>query len=449
MLSILFAISWPGAGGAFREYPGRHELWSLVESVALTSLLYWWIGSIKRREAAERAAKVVTFPGPRAGTVVRCGLLLALSATAFAQVEAPTTPTPPTAAPEEKAEEPGKRFELHGSVDTSFVYNFNEPADHANFFPGVGTSAKRHDEITVNLAQADFVLRPEPVGFKLSLGFGNAPDVVHAAEVTGAATSRDVWRNVLQASVQWQTQVGRGLLFEAGIYPSHIGMEALAPKDNWNYTRSWLGELSPYYQAGLKIAYPFREHFGAQLHLLNGWQMTGDVNSAKSVGAQLAYSAGGFALSLNGIVGPELPDNDHDVRALVDVVTTYKIIPSLSLGLSADLAREGRPEGRHVSWGGVGLYARFAPPDSRTALAVRGEYYDDEDGAISGTPQTLKELTVTLEHRPVAALLLRLEGRYDSSSAFVFTGTERDTDGTALRTEKSQFLLILGAVASF
>jgi hypothetical protein len=133
----------------------------------------------------------------------------------------------------------------------------------------------------------------------------------------------------------------------------------------------------------------------------------------------------------------------------VDVVTVWKVVPSLSLGLSADLAREGRPDGNHVSWGGIGLYTRFAPPDSRTALVLRAEYYDDQDGAISGTPQTLKELTLTLEHRPVAPLLLRLEGRYDRSTASVFTGAESAPDGTALRTEKCQFLLLFGAVAGF
>lgn len=241
--------------------------------------------------------------------------ILVSTPTARAQEQSPgastedadsTAPAPSTAS----------RLEFHGSVDALFAYNFNRPADHANFFPGVGTSGKRHDELTINLAQADFVLRPEPVGLKLSLGFGNAPEVLHASEIRHPATSPDVWRNVLQASVQWQTKVGRGLLLEAGIYPSHIGMEALAPKDNWNYTRSWLGELCPYYQAGLKIAYPLSEHFSAQLHLLNGWQMIGDVNSGKSVGAQITYNSGPFALSLNGIVGPELPDNDSDIRTL-------------------------------------------------------------------------------------------------------------------------------------
>src|SRR5262245_33577437 len=169
-------------------------------------------------------------------------LVLAALPTA-AQEPAPSPLADPVAAAPAESEKPAaSRFELHGAVDAVFAYNFNRPSDSANFFAGAGTSAKRHDELTINLAQADFVLRPEPVGFKLALGYGTAAEVVHSAERHGPATSPDVWRNVLQASVQWQTGVGRGLLLEAGIYPSHIGMEALAPKDNWNYTRSWLGE---------------------------------------------------------------------------------------------------------------------------------------------------------------------------------------------------------------
>ena len=63
----------------------------------------------------------------------------------------------------------------------------------------------------------------------------------------------DVWRYVQQASVSAKVPVGRGLVIEGGIYPSHIGMEGLASQGNWNYTRSWLGEYSPYYQTGIKF----------------------------------------------------------------------------------------------------------------------------------------------------------------------------------------------------
>lgn len=356
--------------------------------------------------------------------------------------------------PEEPAEiaeaVPGNtpRLQVGGFVDGVFAYNFNKPADHANFLPGLGTSAKRDNELTVNLAQVDFVLAPEPVGFKLSLGFGNASEVVHGGEVRGIATGPDIWRNVIQASAQWQTKLGRGLLLEAGVFPNHIGLESFQTQLNWNYTRSWLGELSPYYQTGLKLAYPFSDRWSGQLHLLNGWQVIGDNNRGKSIGAQLAYSAGKFSISFNGIAGPELADNDDDVRALGDVVATWKATPSLSVGFSADVAREGRPDGNDASWKGVGLYARVAPKDSRTAFALRGEYYDDEDGAISGIAQTLKEVTATLEHRPIQRLILKLEGRYDRSSAPAFADDRPGPDGSPLR-KRSQFLLLLGAVATF
>jgi hypothetical protein len=174
----------------------------------------------------------------------------------------------------------------------------------------------------------------------------------------------------------------------------------------------------------------------------------GDNNRGKSIGWQIARSADKLSFSFNGIVGPELADNDDDIRNLVDVVATYQAAPSLSLGLSFDLAREGRALGDDANWKGIGLYARYAPPDSRTAVALRTEYYDDRDGAISGIGQTLKELTVTLEHRPSAPLILKFEGRYDRSSAAVFAGDQLGLDGAPLR-ERDQLLLLASAVASF
>jgi hypothetical protein len=391
-------------------------------------------------------ASLVT-PRPRRApaTLALIGFLLA--GTAWAAEDEADRAQQAEPPPDEGSPKPA-RLQVGGFVDGVFAYNSNRPADHANFFPGVGTSAKRDYELAVNLAELDVVLAPEPVGFKLSLGFGTSTEVVHAAEVRGIAAHPDIWRNVVQASVQWQTKVGRGLLFEAGIYPSHIGMEAFQTKDNWNYTRSWLGELSPYYQAGFKVAYPFADRWSAQVHLLNGWQAIADNNRGKSVGAQIAYGGDDVSVSLNGIFGPELADNDDDIRALFDTVVTWKATPSLSVGLSFDAAREGRPSGTDAGWLGVGFYARLAPTGWRTAFATRAEYYDDEDGAISGIAQTLKEVTLTVEHRPVERLIFKLEGRYDRSSALAFAGDEIGPDGAPLR-KNDQFLLLLGVVASF
>jgi hypothetical protein len=338
-----------------------------------------------------------------------------------------------------------RKLELSGFVDGFYSYNANQPADRENFFPGVGTSGKRDSEFALNLAQVDLVMDAAPVGFHIALGFGHATEVVHAAEL-----DPDTWEHVVRASMQYQTKVGRGLLLEGGIYPCHVGFEAFQTKDNWNYTRSWLGELSPYYQAGVKAAYPFSERWSGQLHLINGWQMIEDVNRGESVGWQVAYGGEKLTWSLNGIVGPELADpRDHDLRTFVDTVVVYEATPSFTLGGSIDAARQENALGANAEWWGAGLYGRYAPPDSRSAVAVRTEYYDDDDGAISGTAQTLKEVTLTFEHRPVESLILKLEGRYDRSDAPVFAGDDVDGSGAAIRDEDDQLLALIGAVVRF
>lgn len=363
---------------------------------------------------------------------------------ALALLTAPVRLVAQEPAPSPTAEPRG--IDVSGFVDTYFAYNGNHPADRTNFFPGVGTSAKRHDEASINLAQIDVSLRAEPVGLHLAVGLGTTTEVVHAGEPAGPFVGPAVWDRVVQASIIYKAT--RKLTFEGGVYPSHIGFETLATRDNWNYTRSWLAELSPYYQTGFKATYAFDDAWSAQLHLLNGWQNIGDNNDGKAVGTQVAYSKGKLSASFNTFLGPELPNDTRDYRALGDLVLTYRPAPPWSVGASVDLAREGRSRGRGVGWSGEALYARWAPPRSRTALALRAERFDDEDGAISGTPQRLKEATATLEHRPAPPLIVRLEGRYDRSSADVFAGDRVGSDGQPLR-KRSQFVLLVSAVASF
>ena len=152
---------------------------------------------------------------------------------------------------------------LHGWVDVFYAFNANRPPDGASFLPGTGTTARRANEFNVNAAAIDVSLDPKPVGFHLTLAFGSGLDVVHAAEPALPATGPEIWRSIYQASVSYTAPIGRGILFEAGIYPSHIGFESFFSKDNWTYTRGWMGEFSPYYQAGVKASYAFDAHWSA------------------------------------------------------------------------------------------------------------------------------------------------------------------------------------------
>jgi Putative beta-barrel porin-2, OmpL-like. bbp2 len=338
-------------------------------------------------------------------------------------------------------------IQLHGAVDVYADVNFNGPADHANWIPGVGTTAKRANELSLNLASIEVVKDPEPVGFHLWLGAGTAADVVHAGELVGPAAGPEIWRYVQQASVSARVPIGRGLLIEGGIYPSHIGFEGFPSQVNWTYTRGWMGEFSPYYQTGIKLAYAFDDAWSVQLHLLNGWQRIGDNNNGKAIGTQVAWKAGPSTLSFNTFFGPELDNDSGHWRFFGDIVWVLALDAATQLAVTADAGLQQRPDIHAATWHAASVFVRrqLSP---KWATAARAEYYRDSDGLISGVPQTLLEGTLTLEYRPWEILILKLEGRYDHSTAPVFNTSTVLTDGTPGKA-KDQFLVVLGAVAAF
>jgi hypothetical protein len=339
----------------------------------------------------------------------------------------------------------GPAVRIHGLVDVFYAVNANSPLDGASFLPGTGTTARRANELNVNAAALEVALDPHPVGFHLTLAFGSGPEVLHSGERTGSATSHEIWRSVYQASVSWTAPIGSGLLVEAGIYPSHIGYESFFSKDNWNYTRGWMGEFSPYYQAGLKASYAFDAHWSAQIHFLNGWQVIGDNNRAKAVGTQIVWTNDRASVALNTFAGPELPGDDSHWRLFGDLTAQLKATSWLAVGATVDLGWQDRREGAAL-WHAAGLFARAAL-SALAAVALRAEYYDDRDGFFSGAPQVLRDATVTLELRPAEQLILKIEARHDIAGAPVFT-SRRDAAGNATFST-TQTLALASAVATF
>lgn len=332
-------------------------------------------------------------------------------------------------------EKPATTFS--GFVDLTFAWNDNRPDHHQNFYPGAGTTAKRANELALNLAQVQWtrsVSAEQPVGFTLSLVAGEGTDVVHGGEPEGVGK----FRSIYQASVAYR--LPGGVVLEGGVYPSHIGLEGFYSKDNWNYSRSIMGESSPYYQAGVKASYAFNDHWSGRVDLLNGWQLINDNNDGKSIGTQLAYTSNALTASLNTFLGPELSGDDDSLRKFVDLVVVYKATPGLQLGGTVDAGAQESPNRDDANWYGAGVLVRYALSD-RNAIAIRAERFSDPDNGVTGTAQRLHEATFTYELRPHDHILLKLEGRYDQSDADVFFTKDTTTD--------RQFLAIAGVVVTF
>lgn len=330
------------------------------------------------------------------------------------------------------ADEPQKPITIHGFVDAYYAWNDNDPASRDNFEPGTGTTAKHANEFSLNLAEVEIVRDPAPVGFHLSLVAGNGADVVHAGEPKG-------FRHIYQASVIYKAN--DRLTLEGGIFPSHIGFEGFFSKDNWSYTRGWLAEFSPYYQAGIHASYQFSQHWSGEVHLLNGWQIIHDNNDAKAIGVKIAYSSDRLSASFNTFDGPELPHDNADWRHFGDLIATFKATKSLSIGGSLDRGHQELPGNASANWLGIGGYGRYTL-DPRRAIAVRLERFNDPDNGISGASQKLTEATLTYEHRPVKYLILKVEGRRDHSTASVFTSGRNGAS-------RNETIIVIGAVAAF
>lgn len=344
------------------------------------------------------------------------------------------------------------RVTLHGYADVYYGYNINRPPDGANFMAGIGTTGKRANNLTLNLAAIDVSADLDPVSVRVVLQHGTGSEVVYSAEPHGPASGPEVWKFLQIASIAYKAPLGRGLLIEAGILPSHVGFEVFPSKDNWNYTRGWNGELSPYYQAGIKLSYSFTDNLSAQIHVLNGWQQVGDNNDAKTIGAQLAWNSARFTAALNGLFGPELPADNTHWRLFGDLLLGLQPVSWLSLMTSIDIGYQQLPGVADGPDGAALWWAAYAWARAQIrpflAVAVRGGYFDDRDGYMTGTVQTLGEFTGTVEIRLQNSYILKLESRYDRSTAPVFVSSDRQLDGTPVL-QPHQGLLMIGAVASF
>ncbi len=327
----------------------------------------------------------------------------------------------------------GQPVAVHGWIDCDYAWNSDRPDSGLNFFSGVGTTAHRADQLELNAAALEITGKLRRLAYHVILVGGDSSDVVHAGE---PQHRRHPIRNLYQASVSYTAPVGRGLSLEAGVYPSHIGFEGFFTKDNWNYTRGWLGELSPYYQSGIKASYSWSDRWSGQVHVLRGWQLIGDNNSAPALGTQIAYNGARLSASFNTFTGAELPDDNVHLRNLGDLVLSWKATSKLTAAAQIDRGRQQLGRGLAANWFGVAGYGRYAP-DERRAVSIRAEKFRDPDAGISGFPQTLTESTLTYEWRPGAHLILKAEARRDHSTLRVFNGS------------KNQTLAIASAVATF
>lgn len=381
---------------------------------------------------------------------VLCAALLAGTA-AFA---APVFAEDAKPVPGLNADDIKKALGMSIYLQGGYTYNFNNPVSGEN---DQRVFDHKANSFTLDLAQIVFVKDPptDSVGYKLKISAGETAKWIHSRGLSGAPLSSPQVGDgtdaidLTEAYVSYLAPIGKGLRFDFGKWATFFGAEVIEAKDNPNYSRSFLFNYAiPFTHTGLKVGYNFTDALNASFHVVNGWDNATDNNKGKSYGASIGYApADAFSGYLNVMTGPE-KDDSNDKRNIVDVVATIKPTKKLSLILNADYGKEQRSaaNGDSATWSGIAAIAKYEVSDKHS-VALRGEYFSDQDGVRTSTAQELKEVTLTWETKLNGGLILRPEFRHDWSNNKAFDSGSSSTpvtNGNGMK--RSQDTLALGVM---
>ncbi|MGA7156193.1 MAG: porin [Acidobacteriaceae bacterium] len=333
-------------------------------------------------------------------------------------------------------------LDVSGLVDGYYSYNANRPSNAAN---GQTNDLYNFNDKTdqFNLSMAKFTINhdPGPIGVHADLIFGRANDIMHPS----SDKSTDSYLE--QAYVSALPPKWHGTELDFGQFVTSAGAEVIEAMNDWNYSRSILFAWAiPYYHFGLRTSTPITKSWTAGVQVVNGWNNVVNNNGGVTVGLTSLYTKPKYNWALNYYVGPENTDTQKGYRNLID--TTLNLTPTSKLsaylnydyGQNHTAASNAGPEDS-AHWQGLAVAGNYQVTTGNS-FAVRGEYFDDNQGFSTGTAQALKEVTGTYQYKWSQGLLARVELRHDwSDQEFFHKGNSELVQG--------QTTLTVGLIAFF
>jgi hypothetical protein len=383
---------------------------------------------------------------------------------------APVEPAPTEPPPERKpGEKPSLKVNPLGYVEAYYAYNFNRPSNGITNFRGFDN---RHDTFSLTNVALGASFEYGPAKGRLVLQVGSMPASYYLGEpsLPGTAvvngSSADMWKYVQEAYVGYKAPVGRGLLFELGVFASPCGYEYMAVKDNWNWSRSNLFFGFPYYHTGLRVTYEWSDRVTSTLWVINGWNSVVDNNEEKSLAATTAYKIipDQIVVTMMYMGGIERPTGSPEGpywRHTFDLTAQWDATKWLSIAGQTDYGWEPTRIAT-ARWVTGALYARVRPFDW-AYVALRGDRFHEHLGTANGASTSpifwggvewVSSGTATVDVRPTDDhLSIRLEYRHDVAEQPLYFGRDVQGNGSAsapyVANARTQDTLLLGTTAWF
>lgn len=319
-------------------------------------------------------------------------------------------------------------FAVSGYIETYYIYDFNKPSDHTR--PGFIYSFNRSNEVNLNLGFIKGAYATDNVRANLALMTGTYAN-------TNLAAEPGVLKNIYEANAGVKLSSKKNLWVDAGIFGSHIGFESAIGKDCWNMTRSILADNTPYYEAGAKISYTTDNgKWFLSGMVLNGWQRIQrvDGNSLPSFGTQITFKPNStITLNSSSFIGTDKPDSARQMRYFHNFYGLFQVSEKFGITAGFDYGVEEKsPETTSANaWYSPVVIIRYTPT-AQLALAVRGEYYNDQHGVIIATaaPHGFRTtgISFNVDYALYTHVLWRAEIRNFTSKEDVFSKGGKNTN---------------------
>ncbi len=307
-----------------------------------------------------------------------------------------------------------------GYAEAYYSYDFSNPGNHTR--PSFFYNFNRSNEVNLNLGFINANYTSKVIRANFGLMAGTWAQYNQSAE-------QPLLRNLWQANIGVKLSRKKNLWIDAGVFPSHIGFESPMGKTCDALTRCIIGDNTPSYESGVKIGYTSdnSKWFLSALYL-NGWQriMRPDGNNTPAFGTQITFTPSGkFSLNYSTFIGNDKPDTSRQMRYYHNLYALFNPTAKLRLTLGFDYCMEQKSKGssKYNQLYSPVIILRYLFFD-KLAIAIRGEYYYDNNGIIipTGTSDGFQTLgySLNLDYIIRDNIMLRIEGRGLSSKDEIF-----------------------------
>jgi hypothetical protein len=378
--------------------------------------------------------------------VLAIAIILSVAGTR-AQAQTPDQPPPPPAA--------NPDVTYGGFLDASYIYAPSDPVD--GLFRSRGTAWHLND-MYVNMTAAYLKRKATEQsrwGAEFMAQTGKDDEIFGFSATAPNMEGSDFLRHLGLANVSYLAPAGKGLTLQGGIFGSLIGYDSLWAKDNFNYTRPWGADFTPYLMLGVNASYPFTDKLTTTFYVVNGYWHLAHANSVPSSGVQFAYKATPqITVKETVLAGPHQSDTALEFwRYLSDTIVehrTDRFVIAFNGHFSTE--RVAGTADERAWWLAAQLPMRWNV-QGPWSVAFRPEVARDTTGRWTLAEQTVTALTTTLEYRPTykqTGVALRLEHRFDNSTGpegGFFDDHYASPGVVALR--PTQHLIVFAAILTF